>query len=68
MGFFDELGKAMGKKFAQAQEVQCYKLEYESMSDNDLKREYDRLRNRSGQECENRFLAVRMVLKDRGFL
>ena len=67
MGFLDSLGSAVGKMAAQAQEIQGYKSEYEYMSDNDLKREFNNLRNKSGTEYKNRFMAVKMVLKDRGY-
>lgn len=67
MGFLDSLGNTIGKMAAQAQEVQGYKNEYESMSDYDLKREFNNLRNKSGIEYKNRFMAVKMVLRDRGY-
>lgn len=67
MGFLDSLGNTIGKMAAQAQEIQGYKSEYESMSDYDLKREFNSLRNKSGTECRNRFTAVKMVLRDRGY-
>lgn len=67
MGFLDSLGSAVGKMAAQAQEIQGYKSEYEYMSDSDLKREFNNLRNKSGTEYKNRFMAVKMVLKDRGY-
>jgi hypothetical protein len=67
MGFLDGLGSALGKLGAMAQEVQGYKGEYESMSDVDLKREYNALKNKSGTENKNRLMAVTAVLKDRGY-
>lgn len=67
MGFLDALGSGLGKMAATMQEVQVYKLEYESMSDYDLKREYNALKNKYGTENRNRFTAVKMVLSDRGY-
>lgn len=67
MSFLDSLGDVLGQMTAKAQEVQGYKSEYECMSDNDLKREYNSLVNKSGTEHRNRLMAVKMVLKDRGY-
>ena len=66
-GFLDSLGGFLGKMAAMSQEIQGYKSEYECMSDSDLKREYNSLRNRSGTEYRNRLTAVKMVLQDRGY-
>lgn len=67
MGFLDVLGKGLGKMAAKAQELQNYKIEYESMSDSELKREYQYLRGRSEKEFKDRFIAVKLVLQDRGY-
>lgn len=67
MGFLDSLGSFAGKMAAKAQEIQAYKGEYEEMSDYDLKREYRELKGKSSTEAQNRFLAVKMVLTDRGY-
>jgi hypothetical protein len=68
MGFFDALGSIVGKMAAMGQEIQGYKSEYESMSDNDLKRAYENLKNKSGTEERYRLMAVMSVLKDRGLV
>ena len=62
MGFLDNLGSTLGKLSAIAQEVQGYKNEYESMSDHDLMREYNHLKNKSGQENGNRLKAIKSIL------
>jgi len=67
MGFWDLLGSAAGKMAAKAQELQNYKIEYESMSDSKLKEEYRYLKNKPGQEFKDRLMAVKMVLRDRGY-
>ena len=67
MGFMDALGSCLGKMAALAQEVQTYKMEYETMSDNDLKREYNALLHKSGVEERNRRAAIQSVLSDRGY-
>lgn len=66
-GFFDALGSMAGKMAAVGQELQGYKSEYESMSDNDLIREYKDLNGKSGTENRYRRAAVTSVLKDRGY-
>lgn len=67
MGFLDALGSMAGKIAAMGQEMLAYKSEYEFMSDNDLKREYKELKNKSGAENKSRLAAVTSVLKDRGY-
>lgn len=67
MGFMDGLGNVLGGMAAKAQTLQSYKLEYESMSDSELKREYQDLRKRSGTEARDRLIAVKSVLQDRGY-
>lgn len=67
MGFLDGVGSILGKAAAKAQEIQNYKIEYESMSDSELKREYQYLKGKSGQEYKDRFKAVILVLNDRGY-
>jgi len=67
MGFLDALGSGLGKMAAMTQEIQGYKSEYESMSNFDLEREFNALKNRSGTEYRNRLMAVKMVLTDRGY-
>ena len=67
MGFLEILGDVLGTMAAQAPEIKRFKAEYEWMSDYDLKREYNRLRNAYGTENNNRLLAVKWVFKDRGY-
>lgn len=67
MGFMDALGSGLGKMAAMSQEVMGYKSEYECMSDSDLKREFNALKDRHGTEQRYRFTAVKMVLTDRGY-
>ena len=67
MGFMDGLGNVLGGMAAKAQTLQSYKLEYESMSDSELKREYQDLRKRGGTEARDRLIAVKSVLQDRGY-
>ena len=66
MGFLDSLGKGLGKLAAIGEEVQSLKGDYVHMSDNELKREYNDLRKKSGTENRNRLMAVKSVLADRG--
>lgn len=66
MGFFDSFGKVLGKLAAIGEEVKNLKSDYECMSDNELKREYNVLRTKSGSENRNRLMAVKLVLADRG--
>lgn len=73
MGFLDFLGEVAGSMAAKAQVLQNYKKEYEEMSDNNLKREYNKLKEETqsswcSQEKKDRFSAVKMVLRDRGYL
>ena len=67
MGFMDTLGSGLGKMAALAQEIQNYKMEYEGMSDADLKRESNALRSKGGTEMRNRRAAIQSVLNDRGY-
>lgn len=67
MGFLDILGSGLGKMAAAGKEVLMYKSEYESMTDTELKREYQDLKNRSGTEYRHRLMAVKFVLQDRGY-
>ena len=71
MGFldsiFDSLGSTLGKMAADNNEILEYKSEYECMSDYDLKREYNNLKNKSREDLRKRFIAVKLVLKDRGY-
>ena len=68
MSFGSFLGETLGKMGAQAQEVQGYKAEYERWSDRELQREYKRLRSAgSGDEVRFRLVAVKMILRDRGY-
>ena len=70
MAFMDFLGSVVGKMASTMQDVQKYKSEYEYMSDNDLKREYNRLKNDSwkGTEGDHRLTAVKMILSERGLI
>lgn len=68
MSFWDGVGSALGKMAAQAQVLQGYKSEYEAMSDQQLWREYQDLKKRSGTECSQRRAAAKQVLLDRGII
>ena len=72
MGFLDSLGEFLGDMVgglaAQAQEAVKYKQEYESLSDKDLVREYNRIKDRSGQEFKSRVMAIRSIARDRGLI
>jgi len=68
MGFLDILGDVAGKLVAQGQEIQSLKDEYELMNNNDLVREYNYLKGKSGSEQRNRFTAVMIILKERGVI
>lgn len=65
--FLDFAGEMLGKAAARAQEVQNYKSEYELMSDRELKREYQAIKDKSGTEYRNRCTAIKCVLNDRGY-
>lgn len=67
MGFLDVLGSGLGKMAAAGKEVLMHKSEYESMTETELKREYQDLKNRSGTEYRHRLMAVRSILQDRGY-
>lgn len=67
MGFMDIIGDCMGKAAARMNEIQQYAREYEVMTDDELKKEYNDLRGRSGTEERNRLAAVVYVLKNRGY-
>ena len=67
MGFMDFLGEMVGTLAAQGNEIQGYKKDYEFMSDQQLLREYNNLKGKSGQENKNRFYAIKSVLSDRGY-
>lgn len=73
MGFLDFLGEMAGSLAAKGQVLQGYKSEYENMSDNNLKREFNKLREETqsswcSQEKKDRFIALKSVLRDRGYL
>lgn len=68
MGFGEFLGSMAGRLAAQAEEMNKYKAEYERMSDTDLKREYNALKNKNGEQYRLRRSAVIAVLKDRGII
>ena len=70
MGLFDALSKMADKLGAAEQEVQGYKDKYEKMSDGELKREYNRLKDCSGFGAENghRRTALTAILKERGYI
>ncbi len=68
MGFFAEFaGGLLGQAAARAQEMQNYKSEYELMSDRELKREYQAIKEKSGDEYKYRRMAIKSVLTDRGY-
>ena len=68
MGFFAEFaGELLGKAMANAQEMQNYKSEYELMSDRELKREYQAIKDEKGTEYQYRRIAIKSVLTDRGY-
>lgn len=69
MGFFDSLEKAIDKKSTEALEIMEYKKDYKKMNDYELEGEYKRLRHHiSRTEDKYRFMALRLVLKERGLL
>ena len=68
MGFLDFAGEMVGKFGALAQEVNALKSDYESMTNEELKREYESLKGKSGREQRNRLMAVGSVLSDRGIV
>ena len=73
MGFLDFLGEVAGSMAAKGQVLLNYKSEYEEMSEDNLKREYKKLKEETqsfwcGQEKRDRFSAVKMVLRERGYL
>ena len=67
MGFGDFLGSIAGQLMAEAEEATKYKKSYEHMNNTDLKREYNAIRSKSGTEYRLRKVAIKMVLKDRGY-
>lgn len=72
MGFMDSLGGLLGDiaggVMGKAQEAYKYKQEYESLSDNDIKREYQRVKDRSGAEFMARKMALMTIAKERGLM
>lgn len=67
-GLMDFTGDMVGRMAAMAEEVQQYKLEYESLSDNDLKRKYLSLRERNDKTSSRRKQALKMIMQDRGMI
>lgn len=68
MGFFgDFAGAVLGSMVASYQEQQKYMRVYEPMTDKELFREYNDLKNRSGKEFSARRGAVRTILSQRGY-
>ena len=67
MSFLDKAGSFLGAVAAKYQEVQQYQHEYEMMTDNELKKEYMDLKDKSGTEASNRLEAVKIVLRSRGY-
>ncbi len=65
--FLNILGSFLGAAAAKYQEVQQYLPEYEMMTDNELKKEYMDLKDKSGTEASNRLAAVKIVLNSRGY-
>ncbi len=73
MGFLDFAGEMMGRAVANGQEMMKYKTEYEKMSNQELKREYNYLKNKpteflnpnANKECQLRLNAIRSILVDR---
>ena len=65
--FLNILGSFLGAAAAKSQEIQQYLPEYETMTDNELKKEYMDLKNEYGTEAGNRLTAVKIVLKSRGY-
>ena len=67
MGFLDFAGEMLGKIAVQAKEMDGYKREYEGMSNNQLKVEFDAIKNKRGDEYNLRRCAIKSVLSDRGY-
>lgn len=68
MGFFgDFAGAVLGSMVASYQEQQKYMRVYEPMTDKELFREYNDLKNRGGKEFSARRGAVRTILSQRGY-
>ena len=51
----------------QKQMIQNYMKEYESLSDKAIKKEFNRLKNRSGKEVEYRLMALNQIAVERNF-
>lgn len=71
MGFMDMLGGAAGKLMANGEQVNTYKKEYKSLSDNqllDIMSKYSRSRLQMSTEEGQRFHAAYGILeKERGY-
>lgn len=67
MGFLEGLGNVLGTMAAKGQEFQAYKIEYESMSDQELLKMHRNLKDKSGEENRFRRAAIGSILKDRGY-
>ena len=72
MGFFEGLGKAVGKMVAQTQQLQqqadIYREDYEFMSNRELVEEGKKWQSHSGSEARARNIAIRTILKERGVM
>lgn len=67
MGFLDFAGEMFGKIAVQGMEMKGYKSEYERMSNDQLKREFNAIKDKSGTEYNLRRGAIKSVLSDRGY-
>lgn len=68
MGFLEGLGSVMGKAAAKAQVIQDYKIEYESMSDQELLKRHQDLKSKSDEDNRLRRSAIGSILRDRGYV
>lgn len=67
MGFMDFLGSLCGSMMAMGEEANRIKPEYERFSNQDLIREYQKLKQ-NGCRPQERWLALSSVLRDRGLI
>lgn len=69
MGFLDFMGEMFGslagELVSKAKDTNVYKSEYEMMSDRQLRREYQDLRDKQGREYECRRIAISSIMSDR---
>jgi|BioPla2DNA2_1021312.scaffolds.fasta_scaffold48686_3 preprotein translocase subunit SecA len=72
MSFFETIGKISGGIVAKCEQMQAqinlYRPDYEDMSNNELKKEYQRLKPLNGEANKAKLMTVRTILKERGVI